>query len=148
MKVKSVSNDLADRLITPLHRQWFEMYFGAGLRWYSPEIDSIHTVHGMYIIRGYPYYWLRVSGGARYRSKPTWQMFPSVCFDVIDSRVSKYWVSDVRVIERQGDQFFRCMFGIDKWINEPGFWERVVDGDKDAHDTMTMASYMMDMEFE
>jgi len=148
MKIISRSSDLPDRLLTPLHRQWFDKYFGGGLKWYAPEIGSQYTVHGLYIIRGYPYYWLRVPERPNSSHKYIWQMYPSVCFDVIDSRISKFWETKIGTSERQGDQFFSAMFGVHRWVHERGFWDDLVDGKQDAHDYMMVAGNCLDAEFE
>lgn len=149
MKVRCVSNHLSDSLLTPIHRSFFERYFKDRPEWQAP-IGSEFVVHGIYIVRGYPFYWLRVPerpNGTLGRGWD-WRLFPSVCFECIDDRVSSYWRAHTRIsAPRPGEQYFVTKLGIEQWLREPGFWENLVDGRELEYEIMLKAGDLMDSEF-
>ena len=38
-------------------------------------------------------------------------------------------------------------FGIERWLSEPGFWEKLVDGREREYEIMVQAGDLMDAEF-
>jgi len=147
MKVRCVFNQLTDALLTPIHRSFFERYFADGPQWDAP-VGSEFVVHGIYIVRGYPFYCLRVPERAGAGRAWRWRLFPSVCFETLDNRVSSHWRALTRIsAPRAGEQYFITKFGIEPWLQEPEFWENLVDGRETEYVTMMKAGDIMDAEF-
>lgn len=147
MKLRCVSNHLSNSLLTPIHRSFFERYFKCSPEWEAP-VGSEFVVHGIYILREYPFYWLRVPDHPKATRQWRWRLFPSVCFECIDDRVSSYWRTQTRIsAPRPGEQYFVMKFGIERWLSEPGFWEKLVDGREREYEIMVQAGDLMDAEF-
>ena len=147
MKVRCVSNQLADALLTPIHRSFFERYFKDRPLWQAP-VGSEFVVHGIYIARGYPFYWLRVPEPRGGRHAWRWRLFPSVCFETVDDRASSYWRVKTQIsAPRSGEQYFITRLGIEAWLSAPAFWENLVEGHEAEYEVMMRAGDLMDMEF-
>lgn len=78
--------------------------------------------------------------------------FPSVCFDIVDSRISKYWhVKNYLVPQSDGhfpkDAFEKTVFAIEEWIKEPRFLEFLVDDKEREVTIMNKMCKLMDEEF-
>jgi len=147
MKVRCFSNQLADALLTPIHRSFFKRYFIDGPQWEAP-VGSEFVVHGIYIVRGYPFYWLRVPERSGGRHAWRWRLFPSVCFETVDDRVSSHWRAHTRIsAPRSGERYFITKLGIEAWLREPAFWENLVEGLEPEYEIMMKAGDLMDAEF-
>jgi hypothetical protein len=147
MKVRCVSNQFADALLTPIHRSFFERYFKDGPQWDAP-VGSEFVVHGIYIVRGYPFYWLRVPERSGGRHAWRWRLFPSVCFEMMDDRVSSHWRVLTRIsAPRPGEQYFITKLGIEAWLRQSRFWENLVEGHEAEYEIMMTAGDLMDAEF-
>jgi hypothetical protein len=147
MKVRCVLNQLADALLTPVHRSFFERYFKDRPQWQAP-VGSEFVVHGIYIVRGYPFYWLRVPERPGGRHAWRWRLFPNVCFEIVDDRVSSYWRVITRIsAPRSGEQYFITRLGTEAWLRTPGFWQNLVEGHEAEYEVMMRAGDLMDIEF-
>ena len=80
---------------------------------------------------------------------------PSVCFEILDPRISKLWCIDhdyVEVVGRRqellGEFCSRTTMAIKEWIDEPRFLEFYLDGKEREVRIMNNAVRQMDAEFE
>lgn len=77
--------------------------------------------------------------------------FCSLLFDVVDPRLSQWWVfytkrqQDDRSWERQRP--VRSWLAFPEWTPEPGYLESLVDGEKRAVETFRNYQDLMDLEF-
>lgn len=78
--------------------------------------------------------------------------FPSICFDIVDNRISKYWHLKSNIVPpRNGNfpeaAFERTVFAIKEWIEEPRFLEYLVDDRERELSIMNAMAKLMDEEF-
>ncbi len=142
MRVICKSNELSDLLLTGIHRTYFESRFGPETPpvWQA-EIGREYTVYAVSIHRGYPFYFVA--------SSDSWQPFqtiPSLCFEIVDPRLSTYWLFKTRVVEYRGDQTFSTTLAFKEWF-EPMFLSNLVDGYETEGRVMRTIANLMDAEF-
>ena len=78
--------------------------------------------------------------------------FPSICFDIIDKRISKYWQIKSNIVPPTNGNFpepafERTVFAIAEWIEEPRFLEYLVDDKERELGIMNAMIKLMDEEF-
>jgi hypothetical protein len=110
------------------HMDYFDGLFGSGST--EKNFDDLiigqeYVVYRIKITRGYPSYFLRTS------ERPFYDFFtyPGLCFEIVDNQMSKYWHYDTKIYNdaRLGEIFFSTI-AIREWIEQPSFFERIVDG--------------------
>lgn len=143
MRVVCKSNELSELLLTGIHRAYFEARFGPKIPpvW-EAEIGRDYTVYAVSIHRGYPFYFVA--------SSDPWQPFrqiPSLCFEIVDARPSRYWRFETRVVEVHGDQTFSTTLAFKEWF-DPMFLSNLVDGNEVEAGVMRDIASLMDSEFD
>ena len=78
---------------------------------------------------------------------------PSICFEVIDPRVSNYWQIKhdyIKAIGKHalGEVFPRTWFAIKEWIEEPRFLEFYIDGKEREVAILESAAKLIEDEFD
>ena len=79
---------------------------------------------------------------------------PSICFEIIDARVSKYWSIKTRYVDVAGQfhplapRYSKTIMAIKEWIEEPRFLEFYVDGKSREVGIMEEAANKMESEFD
>jgi hypothetical protein len=143
MKVLCKTNELSELLLTGIHRSYFEAKFGPKTPpvW-NAEIGREYTVYAVSIHRGYPFYFVASSD----RRQP-FRQIPSLCFEIIDPRPSRYWRFETRVVSSRGDQTFSTTLAFNEWF-EPMFLANLVDGHEIEHRAMQNIANLMDSEFD
>lgn len=145
MKVICTDNTLSDRLLTPVHRQYFESQFGSAFapRW-GAEAGQEYTVYGITIRRGYPFYFVE-------RSAPVpfdWGFIPSICFEMIDDRPSSLWRFEARIVTDHADnQIFVSNLAIREWFDDRNFHLNLVEARAHEVTIMKRAAAFMNAEF-
>ena len=143
MKVACKSNALSELLLTPYHRSYFETNFGpAAPPVWSAEIGREYTVYAVSIHRGYPFYFV-----APATPRQRYQRIPSLCFEIIDPRPSRYWRIEMRVVSSGSDQIFATTMAFKEWF-EPMFLSDLVDGREPELRAMEKIAKLMDCEFD
>ena len=102
-----------------------------------------YTVYAVTIIRGCPFYCVSVPMGWGNR----WGRIPSVCFETIDPRPSRYWHFETKVVRSAGNEVFHTTLAIPEWINEPAFLLNLVEDREREVSIMAEAVMRMDSEF-
>src|SRR5262245_45375351 len=109
------------------HKRHFKGLFGRGAQpktFHDLQIGEEYTVYACKISGGYPSY--DVACG---RSPVPWSFRPSLCFDIVDPRVSKLWHFATRIHRSPaGEGSFHSILAIEQWVGDPRFFERLVDG--------------------
>lgn len=115
---------------------------------YRPGIIGYQShVYALRIIGGHVFYYIRDPDfGEIYHA-------PSVCFDVIDNRLSSYWHMRHKYVHRDiggplGKHFTSTFIAIREWIDEPGFLNNYVDGRKREVEIMEAAAKLIEAEFD
>lgn len=101
------------------------------------EVGDIYTVYGVEFWENNPWYYL-CADGVEY-PKP----YPNVFFEIVDKRLSKHWVLNSEV-GRSGDTHTSLV--IKEWAADRSFYERAIDGDKEALGLFNFSRKVMDME--
>ncbi len=96
-----------------------------------------YVIYGLSVIKGKIYYYLCDSVHDDY---PT--TYSSELFKVIDSRVSRYWIS---LIDESSEITLELMFP--EWINEIMFAHYLIDGDERREQIFKAYKAAMDLEF-
>lgn len=143
MKVICRANELADLYLSAYHRAFFERYLRKDHPVWEAEIGVEYTVYAISIIRACPFYCVNVPRGWGDR----WGRIPSVCFDIIDPRPSRYWHFDTRVAATGDSEVFVTTLAIPEWINEPMFLQNLVEDRPREVSIMAEAAMRMDSEF-
>ena len=75
--------------------------------------------------------------------------FPSSLFDMVDPRLSKYWVLGSYCKPRDNSIQKFTILSYPEWaLNYPEFWEKFVDGDKDTRDRFYRFKELVDHEYQ
>ncbi len=155
MRVKYIrknANDLS--LNRHSHRLYASSYDSRG-----PDEDKDYGGKNPFLKLGYEanVYAMKIRGECTsfYIMEPkfnTMTHFPSLCFEILDNRVSKYWHIDRDFVPRGEGNFPRepfeiTVFAIREWIEEPRFLEFLVDDRERELGIMNKMIELMDEEF-
>ena len=143
MKVVCRTNALAELAFSAYHRAFFENHLQKDRPVWNAEVGVAYTVYAISIIRGYPFYCVNVPRGWGDR----WGSIPSVCFDIIDPRPSRYWYFDTRIARSGNNEVFSSTLAIPEWINEPSFLANLVEDSEREVAIMAAATALMDAEY-
>jgi hypothetical protein len=128
------------------HKAHFKRMCGAGKQpkmLDNLRIGQTYTVYACKISKGYPSYYVECM-----RRPGPWLFQPSLCFDIVDHRMSKLWHFATRVHRSpRGEESFHSIMAIKEWVDEPTFFERLVDAVERERAIMTAAAAEMDAEF-
>ncbi len=125
----------------------------------GPEDDKDYGSSNPFLTLGYEtnVYAMTMGGGCDsfYIREPRFNTithFPAICFEVLDSRVSKHWHLRRRFIPSRDGYFPRepyvdTVFAIEEWIKEPRFLEFLVDDKERELGIMNKMIKLMDAEF-
>lgn len=142
MKVKCTSNHLSEILLTGFHRDQLAAQFSVS----TPPVWEAapgreYTVYAVTIRRGCPFYF--VAGTDFYQPFKT---IPSICFKVLDTRLSRYWRIETGLVQHGRDQVFHTTLAFREWF-EPMFLGNLADGRPDEVERMRTIAAEMDQEF-
>ena len=132
--------------VSERHKAHFKGLFGRGAQ--TKTFDDLrvgqeYTVYACKISRGYPSYFVACG-----RSPGPWSFRPSLCFEIVDPRISRLWHFATRLYRSPaGEESFYSILAIKGWISDPRFFERLVDGEERERSIMTTAAAAMDAEF-
>lgn len=142
MRVKCTSNRLSELLLTGFHREQLAAQFGRGAepQWQAAP-GKEYTVYAITIRRGCPFYF--VAGSDFYQPYET---IPSLCFEVLDARLSRYWRIKTRVVEHRRDRVLHTTLAFREWF-EPMFLTNLVEGRPAEVERMRNIAAEMDQEF-
>ena len=142
MKVKCTSNHLSDILLTGYHRDQLASWFlGSTPPAWEAKPGADYTVYAIAIHRGCPFYF--VAGTDIYQA---YQFIPSICFEVLDPRLSSYWRIETRVMPYRGGEVFSTTLAFKEWW-EPMFLDNLFDWRSDEVERMRSIAAEMDIEF-
>ena len=127
MLVKCITNNLHD-IENPIVKKKLSTYIGRSDGELNLETNKKYTVYGVVFWDNHPWFYLCTDD----LDYPT--PYSSVFFDVIDNRLSKYWVMST-TIGSDGD--FQTSLTIEPWASDRFFYERLIDGDNVAIDMFT-----------
>lgn len=147
MKVRCVGIDPLQFPVDQATHYYFTRQFGRGAKplYDKMQIGQTYTVHAIIFSSGYPYYYVPY----RHRGHDCWRHVPSFCFEVIDDRLSKLWHIGVRASYGNAPSFpLVTTLAIKEWIDEPQFFERLVDCKERELRIFTEAAAAMDVEFD
>lgn len=137
MKVRCVNTDPEQFAIADEHKAYFKSRFGrsAVKLFDSVEVGQEYVVYAIAVYRQYPFFYVPYRGRT-----DDWMFVPSLCFEVLDPRVSKFWfvgLEPTKVVT----------LAIKEWVQEPSFFERLVDCKERELKIMLDAVAAMDAEF-
>ncbi len=142
MRVKCTSNRLSDLLLTGFHREQLAAQFHPSMEpMWTAKPGKEYTVYAVTIHRGCPFYF--VAGTDFYQP---YKSIPSVCFEVLDARMSRYWRIEPRIVEYRGNQVLCTTLAFREWF-EPMFLINLVEGQRTEVERMRNIAFEMDQEF-
>jgi len=103
-------------------------------------VGQTYVVYAINVLAGFPYYYVR-----RGHRGDDWGFAPSLCFEMLDARPSRLWRCGVDYTRRKTPKF---LLAIKEWVEEPSFFERLVDCRDRELRLMTDAAAFMDAEYE
>lgn len=106
---------------------------------FNLEIGKHYLVYGVTLFLGYIWYFLEDEAFSYY---PIWN--PSPLFEIVDGRLSRYWICSFK---NTNNGNFRTIFAFKEWANSPTFYEKLVDGEKEAVHRFAFYKERMDSEF-
>ncbi len=149
LKILCRTNELSETLLTNFHRDVFRRHFGRWPPRWSAQIGDEFVVHGVDIIKGCPFYWVRIPERHHPLSKPfRWERYPGVCFDCLDDRPSRHWRMRTTIQRDGADQYFRTRLMIPSFFDEDAFMYRLLCGEDREYEIMSRGGDLMDAEFE
>ncbi|MEL6660943.1 MAG: hypothetical protein AAFR36_31110 [Bacteroidota bacterium] len=151
MRVKYVRYNTVDLKVGSVATSFYDSLHDIGVppkrKKYRPAMIGYEScVYAIWINGGHISYYIRdpILGDIYHA--------PSVCFDVIDPRISKEWQIKHDYINSAknhtlGPVFPRTWLAIREWIEEPQFLEFYIDGRKREVSIMEAAAKKMEKEF-
>lgn len=104
-------------------------------------LSKNYVVYAMTVNSGYIWYYICDEHAKNY---PIWN--PSVLFEVIDSKISKYWIYTCYF--SQDRQSFSATWAYPEWaMNEYTYYDRLSDGEKEETNIFKKYKELMDIEF-
>lgn len=104
-------------------------------------VGKEYQVYGIEIVQGFLRYIVIIDES--YVNAPTGEM--ANCFEVIDARVSRHWVtSGESIISRSNSWLTICY---PEWVQEPGYLERLYDDDPEALQNWLFWKEQLESEF-
>ncbi len=107
---------------------------------YRLIINKCYTVYDMTIFSGYLWYYISDETGT---SWPHWN--PSPLFEVVEGRLSKYWVYSFDKGIDQRSTIVRLAYP--EWANNPYYLDALTDGDDEEVAIYELYKEKMDLEF-
>lgn len=105
------------------------------------ELDAEYTVYGLTLREGYIWYYIC---DKHFTYFPRWK--PSPFFDVIDSRLSRYWIYSLKKADNYPQAYPIITFP--EWANNhPDFYDRLSDGEEQEVAIFRSYKEQMDLEF-
>ncbi|MDZ4869414.1 MAG: hypothetical protein SGI91_18990 [Alphaproteobacteria bacterium] len=83
------------------------------------KIGRTYVVYAVMVLAGFPFYYVRKNLYRDHRG-----FAPSLCFEVIDDRPSRLWRYGIDHSRRKTPV---QLLAIKEWVEEPLFWELLVD---------------------
>lgn len=105
----------------------------------SITVNKIYVIYAALSLNGYPGYFICDDDTDVY---PLW--YPSNFFNIIDSRLSRYWIGSVQEDDKTKTTLF---FGFFEWANEDFFHDHLIDGEAREMDLFRKYKQLMDLEF-
>lgn len=105
---------------------------------FSLILGNYYIVYGITLWRGYIWYYLCDESYSYY---PFWN--PSPLFEVANKNLSKYWVYNLRVSDK--DNHLNITFP--EWANDCYYYDRLTDGYFKDIEVFKKYKYLMDLEF-
>ena len=103
-------------------------------------INKEYTVYGITIFLGHIWYYLCDES---YSYFPIWQ--PAALFDVVDNRISKYWMYSFTHKRFLSSEII--YFAFKEWIDDPYFYDNLSDGKEEYKSIFKKYKKLMDLEF-
>jgi len=133
------------------HAKYYETRLGRGSKdagFDFVKVGEYYVVYAVKVFSGYPYFYVG------HHARPNdWFTIPAPCFEILDSRVSRYWHFGMRFIApittSLGDTYLgtSSVFAFKEWIEENQFFERLVDCKDRELKLMSNYAALMDIEF-
>ncbi len=104
------------------------------------KIDKDYVVYAMTIKNGYVWYYLCNENFCYY---PVWS--PSPLFEIIDHKLSRYWVFSYK----KGINYIKAFprWAYPEWAENPDYYDKLTDGDKKEVNIFKTYKELMDLEF-
>jgi hypothetical protein len=99
-----------------------------------------YVVYGMTLYSSYIWYYICEGNPILY---PFWN--PSPLFEVIDGRLSKYWMYSFTKLERLNK--FQAIWAYRQWAEEPYYYDLLTDGEEREFQLFKAYKELMDLEF-
>lgn len=103
-------------------------------------LDKMYIVYGMTVYSDYIWYYI---GDEYYSYYPAWN--PSPLFEVIDGRLSKYWVHNFW--HGKNKHTSHTLIAYPEWANEPYYYDQLTDGEEREVEIFESYKALMDLEF-
>lgn len=107
-------------------------------------IGNEYVVYAVKISGGYPLYFVKTS-------EPPFLDYclrPGPCFEIVDNRLSKYWVYNTRIYEGAGSETIINTLAIKEWFEEFDFLHRVFEEEPHAREIWEKAAKLIELEAE
>lgn len=105
---------------------------------FAVEIDKTYIVYAMTIYSGYIWYYIC---DQHYTDYPAWN--PSPLFEVIDGRLSKYWIYSCVTEENHT----KTIWAYHQWVKDPYYYDQLTDGASKEVEIFKYYKNLMDVEF-
>lgn len=135
MKIKCVFNKAEF-----LPKDIFEPGAGFENKQFDVDIGKEYIVYGMTLYMSYVWYYLCHENYIYY---PFWH--PSPLFDVVDNRLSKYWIFSFERGKDKHTTYTNWVYP--EWANDPYYYDKLTDGDEEEVEIFRRYKKLMDVEF-
>jgi|SRR5579883_1782657 len=122
----------------PARLRNIELGFTEGTRFHL-TLGTEYVVYALTIFLGDIWYYICDDSYSYY---PVWN--PAVLFAISDDRISRFWKIGYRSKDESSDGGFLLAFP--EWASDPGYYERLTDGDAAAVDLFRHYKEVMDQE--
>lgn len=126
MKVKCILNTAKELPETVLDREPYGT-FKKEKNFSGITIGRVYTVYGFTIRKDLVWYYICDDNYNERDSLPYPLWYPSLLFEIIDRRLSKYWEFDAQPGERC-ESLSGVIVAFPEWVNDPFYYDRLTDG--------------------
>ena len=141
MKVRCIATDPMTFPVGDFDKRYYNWWIAADKQ---PRIYEGLTLGASYVVYAIKIYTARPFYFVKYSPEDSrWRLVPALCFEIVDSRVSKLWSYQMRA----GEGRYITTVAIKDWIEQPSFFGRLVNHCEPEMDIMRRAVSLMEAEF-
>lgn len=147
MLVRSLYSNIKElRALPTAFSRELDTWFGSATHELDLTVDKIYVVYAIAITDGWLRYYVANDCYDPSHSLAFPYGYHARLFEVVDNRVSQCWALSTH--EPASQQVSNMVVAFEEWASDPGYYERLVDGDYRERAIFDERKHFMDMEHD